>query len=147
MCLGLKKICSVFSCHVKWFRIIILKLELHLIWKYLNCHALKYKVSKFLIGVFCLNREKWHWSWGIVKTESRGKIRKLQKKDSCEKANWRKSCRTVSVKLCIWAPFGFIFSLSVVFFLVLGRRDYRPLMCYFFLQLECDLKISKMKWS
>ena len=123
---------------IKWFWVIVLKLELHLICKYLgkslavqwlglhfftakdlvkflvgklrscqlhgmarkknlSCHISTYKVSRFLISVSCLSREKWHWSWDIIKTESRGKIGKLQKKDSHEKPSWRKSSRTVSV--------------------------------------------------
>ena len=74
--------------------------------KNLSCHILTYKVSKFLISVSCLSREKWHWSWDIIKTESRGKIGKLQKKDSHEKPSWRKSSRTVSViELCVVSSF------------------------------------------
>ena len=93
---------------VKWFWVIVLTLQLHLICKYVSCHVSKYKVSKFLIKTVCLSRKKWHWSWGIIETKSRGKIRKLQKKDSHEKPSWRKSCRTVSVKLCISAAFAFL---------------------------------------
>lgn len=52
--------------------------------------------SVFLISVSCLSREKWHWSWDIIKRKQR-KNWKLQKKDSHEKPSWRKSSRTVSV--------------------------------------------------
>ena len=103
---------------------------------------MKYKVGKFLFSVFCLNREKWHWSWDIFETESRRKIRKLQKKNSHEKPSWRKSCRTVSVfELFLVSSFLYHGMFPATWAIIwIKRAQTSTVLFYFFLWIRMRLK-------